>query len=51
MRDRGLEDGITVAPSKSYESEWTLDPLVFEDSRIENSKGMNDLAAALIGNP
>jgi hypothetical protein len=32
---------------ESYESEWTIDPLLFEGARIEQSKGMNDLISAV----
>ncbi len=53
LRERELEDGIQVTTSykdlagESYENEWTLDPLLFEGSAIENSKGMNDLVNAV----
>jgi hypothetical protein len=32
-----------------YESEWTLNPLLFEGAGIENSEGMNDLVNAAEG--
>jgi hypothetical protein len=32
---------------ESYESEWTIDPLLFEGTRIEQSKDMNDLVSAV----
>lgn len=53
LRKRGLEDGIKVTTSykdlagRSYESEWTLNPLLFEVGRIQTHKGMNDLVAAV----
>jgi hypothetical protein len=53
LRERGLENGIGVTvrykdlAGESYESEWTLDPLLFEGSGIEDSKGMNDLVNAV----
>ena len=53
LREKGLGDGIRVTTrykdlaGESYESAWTLDPLLFEDSGIENSKGMNDLVNAV----
>ncbi len=30
-----------------YESEWKLDPLLFEDSQVENQRGMNGLVKAV----
>jgi hypothetical protein len=53
LREKGLEDGIRVTTrykdlaGESYESEWTLNPLCFEDSGIEVEKGMNDLVRAV----
>ena len=53
LREKGLEDGIRVTTrykdlaGESYESEWTIDPLLFEGARIEQSKGMNDLVCAV----
>jgi hypothetical protein len=53
LRKRGLEDGIRVKTSykdlagESYESEWTIDPLLFGDARIEQAKDMNDLVNAV----
>ncbi len=49
LRERGLEGGIEVTTrykdlaGESYSTDWTLDPLLFEDSGIGNQKGMNDL--------
>jgi len=49
LREKGLEDGIKVTTrykdlaGEPYETEWTINPLLFEGGRIENSKGMNDL--------
>jgi hypothetical protein len=49
LREKGIEDGIRVKTSykdlagESYESEWTLNPLLFEGSGIENSRSMTDL--------
>ncbi len=53
LRKRGLEDGIRVTTrykdlaGESYESEWTINPLLFEVGRIQTRKGMNDLVAAV----
>jgi hypothetical protein len=53
LRRNGLEDGIRVTTKykdlagESYESEWTINPLLFEVERIETRKGMNDLVAAV----
>ena len=53
LRRNGLEDGIRVTTKykdlagESYESEWTINPLLFEVGRIETRKGMNDLVAAV----
>lgn len=53
LRRKGLENGISVTTrykdlaGESYESQWTLDPLLFEGSGLENSKGMNDLVDAV----
>ncbi len=53
LRERGLEDGIRVTTrykdlaGESYATEWTLDPLLFEDSGIGSSKGMNELVSAV----
>ncbi len=52
LKEKGLEDGIKVSirykdlAGESYESVWTLDPLLFKGSGIENSKGMNGLVNA-----
>jgi hypothetical protein len=32
---------------ESYESVWTIDPLLFEGARIEQSKDVNDLVSAV----
>ena len=53
LRRNGLEDGIRVTTKykdlagESYESEWTINPLLVEVGRIETRKGMNDLVAAV----
>ena len=53
LRKHGLEDGIRVTTrykdlaGESYESEWTINPLLFEVGRIQTRKGMNDLVAAV----
>jgi hypothetical protein len=53
LKEKGLEGGIRVTTrykdlaEESYETEWTLDPLLFEGSGIQNSLGMNDLVAAV----
>jgi hypothetical protein len=53
LRKKELEDGIRVKTrykdlaGESYESEWTIDPLLFENARIEQAKNMNDLVNAV----
>ncbi len=53
LRRNGLENGIRVTTrykdlaGESYESEWTINPLLFEVERIETRKGMNGLVAAV----
>ena len=53
LREKGLEAGIGVTTSykdlagERYESEWTLNPLLFLGSGIETSRGMNDLVGAV----
>ena len=53
MREKDLEDGIRVTTrykdlaGESYETGWTLNPLLFEGAELENSKGMNDLVNAV----
>ncbi len=53
LREKGLEDSIKVTTrykdlaGESYESEWKLDPLLFEGGQVENQKGMNDLVKAV----
>ncbi len=53
LRKKRLEDGIRVTTTykdlagEAYKSEWTINPLLFEDARIERSKGMNDLVSAV----
>ncbi|MDP9411886.1 MAG: hypothetical protein M3P70_15610, partial [Actinomycetota bacterium] len=48
-----LNDGIRVTTSyedlagETYESEWTLNPLLFEGAPMEASLGMNDLVTAV----
>ena len=32
---------------ESYESEWTLNPVLFENTPIETSQGMSDLVKAV----
>jgi hypothetical protein len=55
LREKGLEAGIGVTArckdlaGERYESEWTLNPLLFEGAGIENSEGMNDLVNAAEG--
>jgi hypothetical protein len=45
LNEKGLEDGIRVITtykdlaSESYESEWTLNPLLFDGAPIEASRG------------
>ena len=53
LNEKGLEDGIRVATtykdlaSESYESEWTLNPLLFDGAPVEASPGMDDLVKAV----
>jgi hypothetical protein len=53
LRKKRLEDGIRVTTTykdlagEAYKSEWTINPLLFEDARIERSKGINDLVSAV----
>jgi hypothetical protein len=53
LKEKGLEDGIRVTTrykdlaSESYESEWTLNPLLFDGAPIETSRGMDDLVKAV----
>jgi hypothetical protein len=53
LREKEIEEGIKVTTryrdlaNERYETEWTLNPLRFEDSGIENSKDMNDLVNAI----
>ena len=53
LDEKGLDDGIRVITtykdlaSESYESEWTLNPLLFDGAPIEASRGMDDLVKAL----
>ena len=53
LERKGLEDGIRVTTrykdlaGESYETEWTINPLLFAADRIETSKGMNDLVNAV----
>ena len=53
LKEKGLEDGIRVTTrykdlaSESYESEWTLNPLLFDGAPIEASRGMDDLVKAV----
>ena len=53
LNEKGLEDGIRVTTtykdlaSESYESEWTLNPLLFDGAPIEASRGMDDLVKAV----
>lgn len=53
LREKRLEEGIKVTTrykdlaGESYATEWTLNPLLFVDSGIENSRGMSDLVGAV----
>ncbi len=53
LKSMGIEDGIRVKTKykdpagKSYETEWTLNPLLFEGAGLENSKDMDDLVDAV----
>ena len=53
LRSKGIEDGIRIKTKykdlagEAYETEWTLNPLLFEGVGLENSKGMDDLVDAV----
>jgi hypothetical protein len=53
LREKGLEDGIRVRTrykdlaGEFYETEWTLNPLLFEGCGLENSRDMDDLVDAV----
>jgi hypothetical protein len=53
LKGRDLEDGIKVTTrykdlaDESYESEWTLNPLLFDGTPMEPSRGMDDLVKAV----
>lgn len=53
LKERGIEDGIRVTTrykdlaGESYETRWTLDPLLFEGSDIGSTKGMTELVDAV----
>jgi len=53
LEKKGLEDGIRVTTrfkdlaGESYESQWTLNPLLFDGAPIETSRGMDDLMKAV----
>ena len=53
LNEKGLEDGIRVTTTykdlagESYESEWTLNPLLFDGAPMEASRGIDDLVKAV----
>lgn len=53
LKEKELNDGIRVTTSyedlagETYESEWTLNPLLFEGAPMEASLGMSDLVTAV----
>lgn len=53
LKERGLADGIEVTTKykdlagESYETQWTLNPLLFEGAPLEPSRGMDDLVEAV----
>lgn len=53
LKAKRLEEGIKVRTrykdlaGESYESEWTLNPLLFEGAPLQPSRGMNDLVKAV----
>ena len=53
LKARGLEGGIKVTTKykdlagQSYDTEWTLDPLLFEGAPIHGTRGMSDLVSAV----
>ena len=53
MKEKGLGSGIAVTTrykdlaGKSYETEWRLNPLLFDGARIGSSRGMDDLVGAV----
>jgi hypothetical protein len=53
LKEKGLKDGIGVTTrykdlvGESYKTDWRLHPLLFEDARIQDSKGMDDLVNAV----
>jgi hypothetical protein len=53
QKKKGLEDGIRVTTrykdlaGESYESQWTLNPLLFDGAPLEASRGMDDLVKAV----
>jgi hypothetical protein len=53
LRDRGLTQGITITSKyedrngESYETEWTINPLLLEGSGYSEYKGYEDEVQAL----
>lgn len=53
QKKMGLQDGIAVTTKykdlagESYQTRWTLSPLLFEDAPIGRSRDMNDLVSAV----
>ena len=53
LKEKGLKDGIAVTTrykdlaEETYQTQWRLNPLLYEGARIQDSKGMNDLVNAV----
>jgi hypothetical protein len=53
LKEKGLKDGIAVSTrykdlaGESYQTQWRLNPLLYEGARIQDSKDMNDLVNAV----
>jgi hypothetical protein len=53
LKEKGLKDGIEVTTrykdlaEETYQTQWRLNPLLYEGARIQDSKGMNDLVNAV----
>jgi hypothetical protein len=53
LKEKGLEDGVNVTirykdlAEETYETKWTINPLLFEGPRIAGYKGMNALVNAV----
>ena len=53
LREKGLDEGISVAvkyrdlTGESYETRWTINPLLYEGNRRVPREGRGDVASAL----